>query len=590
MAHEDPQRRLAAILAADVVAYSRLVELDEEGTIARLKAMRKGLIDPSIAKHHGRIVKTTGDGILVEFGSVVDALRQAVELQRAMAEHNVGVREDRRIEFRTGIHLGDIIVEDDDIFGDGVNVAARLETMAPAAGICISHSVRDQVGDNVDVGFEDLGEQLVKNMTRPVHAYRVRLKPVEAEAAEAVVSSDAPGAASVAAVKPSIAVLPLVNMSGDAEQEFFADGISEDIITELSRFRGLFVISRTSAFAYKGKPANVQDVARELGVQFVVEGSVRKAGNRVRITVQLIDAEADRHVWAERYDRDLEDIFAIQDEVTQSIVGTLPGRIEAVSRERAEQRPTGNMAAYECVLTGKRLHHRSTKEDNAKALRMLDSAIALDPKYAHARAWKACTLAQTWVNGYSDDPEAVKQQVADELEIALALDDNDSDVHRILAAVSLVYKDFDAATYHQERALILNPNDDLIVVQQGEILTWLGQPEEGIDWIKKAMHLNPYHPERFWSHLGRACYVARRYAESIAAFKRINTPGYTHHAFLAACHAQAGENPAAKTVARQVLDGQPSFSTEEYLTTLHYKHDDDREHHREGLLKAGLPA
>ena len=581
MAQQGTQRRLAAILAADVVAYSRLVELDEEGTIARLKAVLKGLVDPSIERHHGRLVKTTGDGILVEFASVVDALRQAVDLQRAMAEHNVGVRDDRRIEFRIGVHLGDIIVEDDDIFGDGVNVAARLEAMAPPAGICISHAVREQIADKVEVGFEDLGEQVVKNMARPVHAFQVRLEPPEAEAAEVVDSSDEPGAASVAAVKPSIAVLPLVNMSGDPEQEFFADGISEDIITELSRFRGLFVISRTSSFAYKGKQANVQEVARGLGVQFVVEGSVRKAGNRVRITVQLIDAEADRHVWAERYDRDLEDIFAIQDEVTQSIVGTLPGRIEAVSRERAEQKPTGNMAAYEYVLTGKRLHHRSTREDNVKALSMLESAIALDPKYAHAHAW---------ILGYSDDPDATKQQVADELEIALALDDNDSDVHRIMAALKLVYDEFDAATYHQERALLLNPNDDLIVVQQGEILTWLGEPEEGIDWIKKAMRLNPYHPERFWNHLGRAYYVAHRYGEGIEAFKRISRPDHTHHAFVAACHAQAGEDAPAEAFAARVREQQPDFSIEEYMATLHYKQADDREHHRAGLLKAGLPA
>ena len=310
-------------------------------------------------------------------------------------------------------------------------------------------------------------------------------------------------------------------MSGDPEQEFFADGLTEDIITELSRFRELLVISRNSVFVHKGKAVRVQEVAREFGVQYVVEGSVRKAGNRVRVTVQLIDAETDRHVWAERYDRELEDMFAIQDEMTSAIVATLPGRVEAATHERAKRKPTDNMAAYECVLAGKVLHHRSTPEDNAEAQRLLDRAIALDPEYAHAHAWRACVLGQTWVNGWCEDRDATWDRVVAGLQTALALDDNDSDVHRILAAVSLAHGEHDKARYHQERALGLNPNNDLIVVQQGELLTWLGRPEDGIEWIRKAMRLNPHHPERFWNHLGRANFVARRYAEAVEAFSRI---------------------------------------------------------------------
>ena len=283
-------------------------------------------------------------------------------------------------------------------------------------------------------------------------------------------------------------------MSGDPEQEFFADGLTEDIITELSRFRELLVISRNSAFVHKGKPVRVQAVAREFGVQYLVEGSVRKAGNRVRVTVQLIDAEADRHVWAERYDRELEDIFAIQDEITGTIVATLPGRVEAASHERANRKPTANMVAYECVLAAKVLHHRSTPADNAEAQRLLDRALELDPNYAHAHAWRACVLGQTWVNGWCEDRDAVWDRMVAELGIALALDDHDSDVHRILAAVALAHDDHDQAAYHQERGLALNPNYDLILVQQGELLTWLGRPEDGIEWIRKAMRLNPYHP------------------------------------------------------------------------------------------------
>lgn len=580
------ERRLAAVLAADMVGYSRLMEADEAGTLARLRTHRLELVDPTIAKNSGRIIKTTGDGMLVEFHSVTQAVACAVEVQQRMARRNADVSPARWIQFRIGINLGDVIVEDDDIFGDGVNVAARLEALAEPGGIRVSAAVREQVGDRLDVAFEDLGEQSVKNIARPIRVFRVRLEGAAPGAAEPA----SEGATPAPSAKPSIAVLPFLNMSGDPEQEFFADGLTEDIITELSRFRELLVISRNSAFVHKGKATKVQDVAREFGVDYVVEGSVRKAGGRVRVTAQLIDAESDRHIWAERYDRDLADIFAIQDEVTAAVVATLPGRVEAATHERAKRKPTDNMAAYECVLAGKVLHHRSTREDNAEAQRMLERAIALDPKYAHARAWHACVLGQSWVHNWCADRDAVWQQIVAELQVALALDDNDSDVHRILAAVSLAHGDHDKASYHQERALGLNPNNDLILVQQGELLTWLGRPEEGIDWIRKAMRLNPYHPERFWNHLGRAYYTARRYGEAVEAFSHIARPDHTHHAFLAASLAQMGNKTAAAAHAQEVAKLDPGFSVEAYLATLHYKRGNDREHHREGLIKAGLPA
>ena len=316
---------------------------------------------------------------------------------------------------------------------------------------------------------------------------------------------------------------------------------------------------------------------------------MRKAGNRVRVTVQLIDALADRHVWAERYDRELADIFAIQDEITAAITATLPGRVEAASHERAHRKPTASMEAYECVLAAKVLHHRSTPADNAEAQRLLDRALALDPDYGHAHAWRACVLGQTWVNNWCEDREATWDQVVAELGIALALDDNDSDVHRILAAVSLTHGDHDQAAYHQERGLALNPNYDLILVQQGELLTWLGRPEDGIEWIRKAMRLNPYHPERFWNHLGRALFVARRYAEAVEAFSRITKPDHTHHAFRAAALAQMGDATGAKAHADEVLRREPGFTVESYLATLHYRQEADREHHRQALLASGLP-
>jgi adenylate cyclase len=463
-----PERRLAAIVAADVVGYSRLMEADETGTLARLKTHRIELIDPAIAKNRGRIIKTTGDGMLLEFHSVADAVICAAEIQRRMSRRNTDVSAARWIQFRIGINLGDVIAEGEDIFGDGVNVAARLEALAEPGGIYVSGAVRDQVGDRLDeIAFEDLGDQTVKNIARPIRVFRVRLEPDATIAPH----SEGPTAATPIIKKPSIAVLPLVNMSGDPEQEFFADGLTEDIITELSRFRDLLVISRNSTFVYKGKPVKVQEVAREFGVEYVLEGSVRKSGGRIRVTVQLIDAETDRHIWAERYDRELEDIFAIQDEMTRAIAATLPGRVEAATHDRAKRKPTDNMAAYECVLTAKVLHHRSVREDNAAAQCLLERAIALDPNYAHAHAWKGCVLGQAWTYGWCEDRQAIFSQVEAELEVALALDDNDSDVHRILAALSLNREEHDRAAYHQERALALNPNYDLVVVQQGELLT-----------------------------------------------------------------------------------------------------------------------
>jgi adenylate cyclase len=349
------------------------------------------------------------------------------------------------------------------------------------------------------------------------------------------------------------------------------------------------VISRNSTFVYKGKAVNVQEVAKAFGVQYVVEGSVRKAGNRVRITVQLIDARTDRHIWAERYDRELSDIFATQDELTATIVATLPGRVEAAAHERVQRNPTSNMRAYECVLAAKILHHRSRHDDNTEAQRLIDRAIELDPNYAHAHAWKACITGQAWMYNWCADREKAFDTIMSELNLALSLDENDSDVHRILAAVNVNYNDHETAWYHQQRALTLNPNNDLIVVQNGEILTWMGEPEQGIDWIKKAMRLNPHHPERFWSHLGRAYFLARRYAEAIDSFRRITKPDQFHHAFLAASSAMLGEKEAASAHARSVLSIDPSFTILNYMQTLHYKRPEDAEHHRQSLVMAGLP-
>ena len=579
------RRRLAAILAADMVGYSRLMEVDETGTHARLKAHRIELIDPTIAKNGGHIIKTTGDGMLVEFASVVDALTCAMEIQTRMARRNSDLSAEQRIDFRIGINLGDIIVDENDIFGDGVNLAARLEQLAEPGGICVSQVVCDQISGRIEVDFEDMGEQSVKNLSRPVRVSRVRLKDVQKPAS----TSRRERAGKQDARRPSIAVLPFANMSGDPEQEFFTDGITEDILTELSRFHELMVISRNSTFTYKGKAVNVREVARELGVDYVVEGSVRKAGDRIRVTVQLIDAYQDQHVWAERYDRKLEDVFAIQDEITSAIVATLFRRVEDATHSRAKSKRTENLAAYECVLAAKVLHHRSTPEDNREAVEMVERAIALDPKYAHAHSWRACILGQSWVHGWRQDRDATWNEVVKELEIALSLDENDGDVHRILAAVNLARDDFEKAQHHQERALSLNPNYDLVVVQQGELLTWLGQPEEGVDWILKAMRLSPYHPERFWAHLGRAYFAARRYSDAIDALKRVNKPDALLHTLFAAIYARMGEPVAAKAHAAEALNLNPDLTLDSCAANLHYKKAEDRDHHLEALAMAGIP-
>src|SRR5450755_2646037 len=580
----ETRQRLAAILMADVAGYSRLMSCDECGTVAALDRAR-AVFRTTIGAHRGRVIDMAGDSVLAIFETANGAVASALAIQAELGRRSAAVAADCRMQFRIGIHLGDVIEKTDGtIYGDGVNIAARLEGIAEPGGVTVSDAVQCAVRQRLSATFDDLGEQRVKNIAEPVRAYRVRdsaAPPVKAAPAAAT-------AAGERVDRPSIAVLPFNNMSGDAEQDFFADGITEDIITELSRFRELFVISRNSSFKYKGQAVDVARFARELGVQYVVEGSVRKVGRRVRITVQLIDAATDRHIWAERYDRDLEDIFAIQDEVTRAIVATLPGRIEAAARDRAARTTTENMAAYECVLTGKLLHHRSNREDNARALQLLERAIELDPSYAPARAWKACVLGQQWAYNWCESRAATEVVIGEALRTAQALDDNDCDVHRILAAINIIQDKHDQAVYHQARALSLNPNDDLVVVQEGEILTWLGRPEEGIEWIRKAMRLNPYHPERFWNHLGRACFVARRYGEAVDALKCISAPDAGQHAMLAACHARLGDTAAAELHRRQVLAQAPAFATEEHLATLHYKQASDREHHRECLLAAGF--
>jgi TolB-like protein/class 3 adenylate cyclase len=446
-------RRLAAILAADVVGYSRLIGADESGTLEKLKAIRRELVDPKIAEHRGRVVKTTSDGMLVEFASVVDALRCASEVQAGMSDRNAPVSADNRIEFRVGIHQGDIVVEDGDIFGDGVNVAARIEGLADPGGICVSARVQEDAAGKLDLSFDDLGDQSLKNIARLVRVYRVRFDGMESvpkvEATPTLALPD----------KPSIAVLPFQNMSGDPEQEYFADGMVEEIITALSRIRWLFVIARNSSFTYKGQAVDVKQVGRELGVRYVLEGSVRKAGGRVRITAQLIEAETDAHLWAERFDGSLEDVFDLQDKVAISVAGVIEPTLQAAEIRRLSDRPTNDLTAYDLYLRALALCFSWEKKSIIQALGLLERAVERDPRYGAALAQAAFCHQNFHVSGWTDDPEQSHRRGIDLSRRALQVAGDDPNVLSS-AGFTLAYfgEDIDIAIALLDRGLKLNPS------------------------------------------------------------------------------------------------------------------------------------
>ena len=610
------ERRLAAILSADVVGYSRLMGEDEEGTLASLKAHRDALIDRKIAEYRGRIVKTTGDGILAEFASVVEAVRCAVEMQQGMTVRNAAVPEDRRIRFRIGINLGDIIIEGDDIYGDGVNVASRLEGLAPPGGICISRAARDQVRDKLSFGFTDMGEQRVKNIARPVRAFRIEaaaeapspgggpgprrwlaagagLAVLLALAAAAtwmlIPRPPAPGLepASMARMafplpdKPSIAVLAFDNLSPDPDQDYFSDGITEDIITALSRFPEIFVIARNSTFTYKGKPVKVQQVAEELGVRYVLEGSVRKAGDRVRITTQLIDATTGHHLWAERFDRALEDVFAVQDEVTQKIVAALAVEISSAEMKRAMRKDTKNLEAYDYVLRGQRLRRNFNKETNAQARALFEKAIALDPDYARAYAYLAWTHLNDWQLGWNESRPQSLERAFELARKAAGLNDSDPVAHMALGEVYLWRKQHQEAIAHSERAVALNPNNADGYADLADKLAWSGKPEDAIRNIEKAMRLNPKHGFMYNWYLGHAHFMAQRYDEAIAALRKVVARDPTFwpaHVYLAASLSRLDRIEEAVAQASEALKLNPALDTGRVGEYIPYQNPTDLAH------------
>src|SRR5712692_1307237 len=565
------ERKLAAILSADVKGYSRLMGEDEVATIRTLTAYRE-VMTALIRQHRGRVVDSPGDNLLAEFASVVDAVQCAVEIQQELKRRNADLPASRKMEFRIGINLGEVVVEGEKIYGDGVNLSARLEGLADAGGICVSVIVYDQVENKLNflnLGYEYLGEQTVKNIAKPVPVYRVHLEP-GATAPVMRGKSEATSSRPPLPDKPSIAVLPFANLSGDPEQEYFSDGITEDLITDLSKLSGLFVISRNSAFLYKSKAVNPQQVSRELGVRYMLEGSVRKAGNRVRISAQLIDTTTGDHLWADRYDRELQDIFAVQDEVTHKIVAALQVKLTEGEQKRPRRPPTNNLDAYEHFLRGLECFWRRTQEANAQARQMFARAIELDPNFAAAHAWlgRACMIEGTFQ--WSEDPQIAERAFA-LAQRAAALDDSLPVAHQTLAYVFLLQKQFAQAIAEAERAMVLEPNDADACVTLGEILSCAGRPQEAVGLVEKALRLDPHYPASYLFALGQAYYLTGRHEEAIAALKRLLTRNPDHpraHFFLAMVYSEVGRKEEART---EIAACGPAYSLERVRDKIPYR-------------------
>lgn len=581
MEAERTERRLAAILAADVVGYSRLMSQDEEGTLRRLKAHLGELVEPHIAAHRGRIVKRTGDGLLVDFSSAVEAVRCAVAIQAGMADRNRAAAGDGRIEFRIGINLGDVIIEGDDIYGDGVNIAARLESLADPGGIYVSRTVRDSVRDTLGIALEDLGEKPVKNIPRPVRVFRVG----------AAGGSRRPAAPAIPD-KPSIAVLPFTNMSGDAEQEYFSDGISEDLITDLSKVQALFVIARNSSFTYKGRAVKVQEVGRELGVRFVLEGSIRKAGNRVRITAQLVDAESGGHLWADRFDRELNDIFATQDEVVHKIVEALAVKLSRVEEQDLKRGGTRNLEAYESWMRARQLMGVGTSETIAQSRALNRRALELDPNFSAPHVGLAFAAVADYVNAWVPDPSGALDEGERWARRAIELDERQPGGHVALGNVRVWQRRHDEALSELHRAVELDHNYAQGHALLGMALMYSGHQTEALEALGAAMRLDPHYPNillhlaaQAHFSLGQDGIAASHLVERIA--RNPNTDA--SRMLLASAYGHLGRLEEARAAWSGLLEVNPGFSVVQREGVLPYKDTRDFQRILDGLAKAGLP-
>ncbi|RWK28085.1 adenylate/guanylate cyclase domain-containing protein [Mesorhizobium sp.] len=583
-------RKLAAILAADVVGYSRLAGLDEDRTLARLRALRSDLVDPTIAVYLGRVVKRTGDGALVEFRSVVDAVRCAIEVQNAMLERNAGVPPDRRIEFRIGIHVGDVVEEGDgDLMGDGVNIAARLQGIGEPNGICLSGAAYEQVRDKLKVDFEDIGEKELKNIARPVRVYRVAL---DRHIASVSTVPDPSGGKLALPDKPSIAVLPFQNMSGDTEQEYFGDGIAEDIITALSKLRGFFVIARNSSFAYKGKAPDIRQVARELGVRYILEGSVRKAGDRLRVTGQLIHAASGNHIWAERYDRPASDIFAVQDEITHSVVAAIEPQIYAAERLRLQSKAPESLDAWGCVVRAMPYIWTWVIQDEDTGISLLKRAIELDPHYARARSLLAWAFATRVISGNLEFESGISSALA-LAQGAIDLDPEDPWAHFAVGYISAFSRRFGPAVEELNEALQRNPNFAFVHIILGVAYGYAGLAEDGLRQLEIARRLSPLDQTQAanLSVEGLCHLVAGRYAEAVRAERRavLMRPNFgTAWRTLTAAAGLAGDLEIARQGLVECKRLQPNLSIE-WVEKYHpLIRSEDRARYIEGLRRAGL--
>jgi TolB-like protein/class 3 adenylate cyclase len=581
------ERRLAAVLAADIAGYSRLMGVDEVGTLAALKALRREIFDPTIAEHNGRIVKTTGDGMLVEFASAVDAVTCAVAVQGKMAECDDSTKHE--IAFRIGINVGDIIIDSEDIFGDGVNVAARVENECEPGGVCLSDDTYRQVRSKLPFDFDDLGERSLKNIDRPIRLYAVRQSGVAAQTSLGVATA----MPLPLPEKPSIAVLPFQNMSGDPEQEYFADGVVEDIITALSRFKSLFVIARNSSFAYKGKSPDIRQVGRELGVRYVLEGSVRKAGGRLRITAQLIDTASGTHTWADRFDGVLEDVFELQDEVTQKVVGAIAPRVEQAEIARALRRPSDSTDAYDCYLRGLACIYPVRSESVDRALELFEKAIAFDGGYASA--YGMAIFCHTNRVGFSlaRDIDKEKCEVARLLEMIMRVGQDDGvAIGQAAFAVAYVLRDVVSAKRLIDRALELNPNLATAWTNSGWINVWLGQPQLGLDHLTLARRLDPTSHGTRMAATAHAYFFLNRYEEALAQAEDILRADPDAHPALrigAASAAFAGRSETAHRLAGHLQTIDPAFRVSRLGEVLGPYQQTAIEKYAEGLRLAGLP-
>ncbi len=580
------QRRLAAIVAADVAGYSRLMGMDEAGTLAALRAHRAELIDPAITEYGGRIVKTMGDGLLLEFPSVVDAVQCSVQVQIAMTARNSDIAEDRRIVFRVGINLGDIIIDGDDIHGDGINIAARLESLSEPGGICISRRVHEDVRDRLDVSFADAGERQLKNIAHPVQIWQWT---------PAAALNPTPGETLALPDKPSIAVLPFDNMSGDPEQEYFADGIAEDVITALSRFRSLFVIARNSSFTYKGSAVDITQVARDLGVRYVVEGSVRKAGSRVRISAQLIDAASGNHLWADRFDGNLDDIFDLQDQITEQIVVAVEPEILSQERDRARRKPPGSLDAWEYLQRGLAHFYRTTREEHEEAVRLFREAIALDSDFAAAHAYLGHALIASVIHGRAGDREGTMAAAREAAERAISLDPNEAVAHHVLGRVQVLFGEVDGAIREIKTAIAINANHGTAHFVLGFAHHYgAGEAERALPHYDIALRLSPRDPMR-WTFLMLKASALRflgRHSEAVESarqacqFPDCAAIAYMH---LAACSAEAGLGNEARAAIETGLRLEPALSIEFIRQAFIAMHANTMNSLIDSLRKAGLP-